>query len=296
MGRRVVLALMLAGCNAKLSDAPGDGSTVDTHFNVQIDAASDGPIMLGMWGTPTPVQGASEAAINEDDVSLASTLTELYFASPSPLANSAKDLFLMTRQTPQDQWGPKQALTQFNTTTTEESPRLSPDDLTLYFGRNGEIYSATRSAIGMPWSAATPLAGVNTASYEKWLAVCNNGYFMISRANGANGQDLYQGQLGVSAGTLVSELSSTSSEISTFLSNDCLDVYFASNRAASGNTELYTAHRVSVLATWPAPTVVTNFGMATDNEDPWMSPNQRTFVFATVRGASTTKDLYISTR
>jgi hypothetical protein len=151
-----------------------------------------------------------------------------------------------------------------------------------------------RNAVDLPWSTPTIVSSVSTANYEKWLAVCNGNYFMVSRANGANGQDLYQGQLGVDGGTLVTELSSTTSEISTFLSNDCKTAYFASSR--NGKTQMFTSTRQSIGGTWTTPTVVTDFGDASDNEDAWMSADQRTFAFATIRGASTTKDLYISTR
>ncbi|MDB4953387.1 MAG: OmpA family protein [Myxococcales bacterium] len=291
MARRIVLALLLAGCNAKLADGPVDGGALDATQQHMIDGGADARV-LGMWSTPTPINGASDAVLNEDDVTLSSTQTELYFG----IANATKDLYMMTRATPQAAWGPKQALP-FNTTTAaEESPRLSPDDLTLYFGRGGDIYSATRTAVGMPWGAATLVPVISTANYEKWLAVCSGGYFMVSRANGANGQDLYQGQLGAGAGTLVTELNSTASEISTFLSNDCLTVYFASNRTAAASTQLYTATRTSVASPWSTPVMVTEFGMSADNEDPWMSADQTTFVFASVRPAGGTKDLFISTR
>ena len=291
MSTRIVMALMLAGCHATLADAPGDGG-VDARANPQLDAhpGTDGPVAR-VWGAATPILGASDPALDEDDATLSSTQTELYFA----IANATKDLYVMKRATPQDPWGPKTALP-FNTTTAaEETPRLSPDDLTLYFGRAGDIYVATRPSVAQPWSAATSLASVNTTNYEKWLAVCNGNYFMISRLNGANGQDLYQGQLGNGAGTLVTQLSSASSEISTFLSSDCLTVYFASNREA-GNNQIFTATRTSITAPWSTPVIVNDFGPATDNEDPWLSPASDTFVFASVRALATTKDLYISTR
>jgi hypothetical protein len=297
MGSRIVLALLLAcGCKATLENGNVDGST---NPDGRYDGApgGDGPtdaIILGAWGTPAPVLGASDAVLQEDDVSLNSTQTELYFAIPNPNPNGNKDLYLMTRATPQDAWGAKQPLTLFNTIAQEESPRLAPNDLTLYFGRGGDIYTSTRTAVGQPWSTPAILPGISTAVYEKWLAVCNNGYFMVSRANGANGQDLYQGQIGVDNGTLITELSSTSSEISSFLTTDCLTTYFASNR--SGTTQLYTATRASVTTAWSAPQMVNSLGTSTDNEDPWMSVDQRTFVFATVRAPGTTKDLYISTR
>jgi hypothetical protein len=297
MGGRLVLTLMLAcGCKTTLENATVDasgGGDARRDGGQQLDAPADA-IVLGAWGIPTPVSGASDAVLQEDDVTLNSAMTELYFSIPNPNPGGNKDLYLMTRATPQAPWSTPQPLALFNTTASEESPRLSPNDLTIYFGRGGDIYTATRTSVGSAWSTPTMVPGISTAlNYEKWLAVCNNGYFMVSRANGVNGQDLYQGQIGVDNGSLITELSSTSNEISSFLSNDCLTAYFASNR--SGTTQLYTATRTSVTSPWSTPTMFTALGTSTDNEDPWVAPDNRTFVFATVRG-NATKDLYISTR
>src|SRR5439155_13185554 len=130
MGRAPFLALLLAcGCNARLGgdtlDAHGspDSSHRDGHV---IDSPPDSS--LGPWGAPQLVPGASDPAVAEDDVTLSSTLTELYFRKP--VAGQSSDLFWMTRATPQSPWGAPQPLTQLNTIAAEESPRLSPDDLT----------------------------------------------------------------------------------------------------------------------------------------------------------------------
>ena len=130
---------------------------------------------------------------------------------------------------------------------------------------------------------------------EKWLAVCSSGYFMVTRANGTQ-LDLYDGVLGQTTGDPVTTLNSTGNESSTYLSPDCLTVLFASTR--SGTMQMYAAQRASITDAWPAPIMITAFGMSTDNEDAYMSPDQRLFVFASVRDGSAAGDkaLYISTR
>ena len=123
---------------------------------------------------------------------------------------------------------------------------------------------------------------------------------MVSRAvpvgNGTTQQDLFDGTLG-EAGAPVQSLNSAGSEISTFLSPDCLTVYFASNRV-NNQTQIYMSQRNTIADPWPAPMPVGDFGTATDNEDPYLSPDKRTFVFASVRdgAAANDKDLYFSTR
>jgi hypothetical protein len=262
-----------------------DASAVDAP-PPPLDAAPDAMIPLGPWSTPAAVPGAG----NADDPTLSSSALELYFGSGNP-----KQLYVMTRPSPAGAWGtPTKLDATFNDPrVAQESPRLSPDDRTIYFGRNGDIYTATRPAVGGAWSTPVTVAGVDTGNYEKWLAVCDASHYMVSRANGANGQDLFEGVLG-DAGTAVTALNSGASEISTYLSPDCKTMFFASNR--SGQTQLYTSTRATITDPWAAPTLVDTFGAATDNEDGWMSPDTRTFVFASVRGGSANKDIYISTR
>ena len=303
MGCRIVLGgMLLIACNAQLHQS---GRTVDATPGNGSDGATDAPSSmtdadqpLGMWSAPQAVPGASTTTASEDDCTLSSTGTELYFAVPDAgITGNPKQLWIMTRATRNDPWGqPTKLDATFNTAVQQESPRLSPDDLTIYFGRAGDIYTATRGTVGGTWSMPQPVDGlVNTANYEKWLAVCAGGRFVVSRANGATGQDLYEGVLGVDGGTLADPLNSAASEISTWLSADCRTIYFASNRN-NNQTQLFKSQRAAVGAPWDPPAQDDSFGTATDNEDPWLSPDQRLFVFSTVRGGATTKDLYFSTR
>jgi hypothetical protein len=71
-------------------------------------------------------------------------------------------------------------------------------------------------------------------------------------------------------------------------------VYFASNR--NTNTDLYTAHRATVDTAWSAPAMVAPFDTADNEEDPWVSPDMRMFVFARSAAGTSQKDLYFSTR
>ena len=301
MERRLLLGgMLLISCNATLH--PGNNATADAPPGSKDGSGSDGSSVDGAppgnWTTPSKIPGASTAGTAEDDCTLNSTGTELYWAVPDPgIAGAPKQLWVMTRLTKNDQWGNAQKVPGINNTQGNESPRLSPDDNTLYWGRNGEIFSATRSGTG--WTAPAPYTAVNGNGYVKWMAVCDGGYFMVSRGvpvgNGTTQQDLFDGKLG-EVGAPVQSLNSAASEISTFLSPDCLTVYFASNR--SNTTQIYTSQRNTTSDPWPAPTMVTDFGTANDNEDAYLSPDKRTFVFASVRdgSAANDKDLYFSTR
>jgi hypothetical protein len=291
MGRCLAFsAVVLCACNAQLhlgngadTDLPDAAAVADAPAVTMPDA----PAMLGPWGTPQLVPGASSTTIDEDDGTPNQALTELYFSAVN--GNTNKDLFWMTRATAQDAWGPKQLLAQSN--GNDESPRLSYDELTLYYGRNGDIYQMTRATTTSPWGAPSIVPAVNVAGnnvYEKWLATCDDNYYMEVRDS-----DLYEGTLG-SAPTKVTSLSTTGSEISTWLAKDCKTVMFA-RTPTNGQEDIYISTRTSVTDPWPAATLLTDFNTATSNEeDAWMSSDQHTFIFASNAGG--TKDVYSSTR
>lgn len=284
--------LLLGACKAELADALTDGGAqpTDGDTNPTGDGSDDAQIPLGPWGTPQKIPGG-DSGLSEDDVFLSSSRLELYFKRSD---GDGANLYVMTRATPTSPWGAPAALTTLNTDGDEESPRLTQDGLTIYFGRDGDIFTSTRTAVDQPWGAASPATVFNTGAYEKWAVVCSSGYAMVSRAVSNRGQDLYEGDITTGANNAVGQLNSTDNEQGTFLTNDCLRVYFQSDRS-NDQFDIYMASRVTMTAAWSNPTVLTDFNTAlSDEEDPGISADQRTFVFAS--NASGNKDLYISTR
>ncbi|HWU88952.1 MAG TPA: hypothetical protein VN253_16915 [Kofleriaceae bacterium] len=283
-----------AACKAQIGPDPGGGPDSSTPGldARSVDAAIDA-VQLGSWGRPQPVAGASTGAI-EDDGSLSSTTNELVFAVVDPAANNAKDLWYMSRTSPAAPWSAPTKLP-FNSTASDETPRFSPDDLTLYFasGRAGglgglDIYRVTRTAVGGAWGTPQLVPGVNTTLTEKWFVPCATGNTYLTIYN----NDIAEGTLG-SPPTVVAALSSASTETGTFLSPDCLTVYFASNR--NGANQLFVSTRTAVGAPWAVPSLVTDFqGLGGAQEDPWLSSDLRTFALVSDIGG--TKDVYISTR
>lgn len=293
MGRSWGTATLLAfcACKAVLEDGPIDGSVRgDSLMQVIADAPAADSDMLGAWSTPTKVTGASSAA-DEDDPTLSSNELELYFKRVDA---TNTNLYVMTRASTTSAWGAPTALGALNTGNDEDSPRLSSDDLELYFGRSGDIYVSTRTAIGQPWGAPTAVGVLNTAANEKWAAVCSNGYTIVSRSTANNGQDLFEGTITAGATTPVSAVNSAGAEQGTFLSDDCLTLLFQSNRTNT-QFDIYVSTRIAVNSQFATPALLTIFNTATFNEeDPWVSKSQKTFAFAS--NASGNKDIYISTR
>lgn len=300
MGRCLLVATVMAsGCNAALEDPPN--AVVDAPPGMGGDAGVDGAgpdaFMLGPWGTPAKVTGASTAA-NEDDGTLANGGLEMVFAVADPADGNNKDLYVMTRATLTSPWGTPAKLPFSATGSSEETPRFSPNNKTLYFASNRagglgllDIYRVTRQTPGGAWSAPALVPGVNTAANEKWFMPCGmtNDYLVIQ------GGDLASGTVGGAGPTVVAELSAAApaNETGSFLTGDCLTTYFASTR--SGTAKIYTSHRTSTTTAWQSPTPVDDFAaVGGDQEDPWLSDDGHLFVF--VSNASGSKDVYISVR
>ncbi len=297
MGRHLlVLVLLGSACKAELMDP--NNTNPDALFNPNADSGVDPPadaVAFGPWTTPMMVPGASGAG-DQDDGTVSSSGLELVFALANAADANRKDLYIATRGSTAVPFGTPNKLGFSALGTSEETPRFSTDDKTLYFAsdRAGgpgllDIYRTTRATIGGAWGTPVLVAGPNTALVEKWFMPCavNTDYLVIA------GSEIATGTSGGAAPTVVAELSSPAAETGAFLSSDCLTTYFASAR--SGAFLIYTAHRTSLAAAWQPPTVVTDFaGIGGAQEDPWMSSDGRTFVF--VSNISGTKDVYITTR
>jgi hypothetical protein len=292
------LLATLAACDARISAAPGD---LGAGNDAGSDPPADGSVAFGPWSPPAVIAQAASATKIEDDGTLSANALELIFAIDSG-GPTGKDLFYTSRPSPAAPWADAIKLAFNSPPQSDETPRLSADDKTLFFasgrGSNGlDIYSTTRSAPNLQdWSTPKSL-GVKTAQAKKWYMPCGTHYVVV-QSTAAGDTDLFEGVIGGGTPTAISELNSTQNDTGTFLSADCLTIYFASNRPTSTNrTRLYTSTRAAVGGKWSLPTIIDYplTGTGTDNqEDPWMSSDGRTFVF--VSDAAGTKDLYITTR
>lgn len=297
--------VLLTACKAQVAGAPGgddDGAPTDaTEMPISNDAGTpvDGRPALGKWG-PAQKVGVASGAANEDDVTLSSDTLELFFAVEGA---NGKDLYYAKRATASEPWTSAAPVSFNSTMFSDETPRLSADDRTLYFasgrGNNGvlDIYKTTRSARGMTdWSTPAMIMSVSTvAAVEKWFMPCGTDHYVMVRSVGTGDSDLVEGTLGGPAPAPITKLNSIGNETGTFISPDCLTIYFASTKVTP--TKMFRSHRATMADPWDDPVAVDDFpltGGDGNQEDPWMSPDSRTFAF--VSNASGSKDVYLSTR
>jgi hypothetical protein len=292
------VVLFLAGCGARIN-AAGDAPSSDdaaSAADATTDAADSVDAQpLGPWSTPAKIGRAATTAA-EDDVTLSSDALELIFAIAGTVG---KDLFYTSRPSKTEPWAPVAKLPCDTDNASEETPRFSADDRALYFASDRadtatlDIYIVRRPERGSSlWGTPVRLDAVSTDKLvEKWFMPCSNDCYVMAQTAGTVGTDLVEGTLGGGPPTTIAELSSTENDTGPFLTQDCLTIYFASNR--SGSPRIYTSHRTTVTEPWPAPTPVLDFpiaGTSDGEEDPWLSPDGRTFAFAR------DKDIYVSTR
>lgn len=150
------------------------------------------------------------------------------------------------------------ALTGFNTMATEGVPRLTTDELELYFsgnlvgGPDGNIYKAQRSTTSEPFGAPIALTQVNTAANEFDPSVSNDGlmlFFGSERVSG-EGRHLYVstrtsrvGDFGAPSEVAnVNSATVTGSDGHPFVTTDGQELWFSSTRSGGlGAEDIYRA-------------------------------------------------------
>lgn len=298
MRSAALAALLSAACGATITGDPPTNSNVDasTEDGALINEP-DGPpadaYMLGPWGTPQPMTAINSGAA-EDDATMTWGGTEIVFARDD---GAQKHLYFSSLVGGVWQ-APVKAPFSANADERDETPRYGADDLTLYFASsrnnaiaNSDVYVVTRTAVGQPWSAPAKLAALSTGTTDKWVSPCPTEFLMI-RTTAGNGQSEIYGGSGLANPAKIVELDSNAGETGTFLTQDCLTMYFASTR--DGDNDLWMSHRTATTVPWQAPTKFTTFGTAFAEQDPWISNDGRTFLFASsVTGAG---DIYMVTR
>ena len=297
------LLILLCACKAEIGGPAAndpDASIDDGDIDAPVDAVGT----FGPWVAPMKVPGASSAGANEDDATLSNSKLEMVFSLADPNIDAGrKHLYYVSRTSVTSMTWSQPVRLAFNLDgTSDETPRFSADDKTIYFASNRpngngglDIWQVTRPTVGVPtgWNTPSLVPSLNSTVTDKWCMPCSTGrYLMISSRTPSTSEDIYEGNAGAQPARN-DELSSTAGETGAFISADCKTAYFASTR--SGTNKIYKATRAMATGPWMSPTVVDDFAsVGGAQEDPWISDDQKTFVFSVSINGN--KDVYITTR
>ena len=202
---------------------------------------------------------------------------EMYFDSTRPGGLGWEDLYVTTRQTVDDPWGPPVNLTTVNSPYREVYPSVSPDGLTLYFsdyfygpdrpgGQGGhDLWMSTRASRSGPWTTPVNVgAPPNSSGNEVSPTVSGDGLTLIfasSRGGGSGYYDLWmstrpttQQDWGPSV-NLGPVVNSSSGEWECCLSCDGLALFFMSADRAGGlgANDAWVTVRRSINDPWEPP-------------------------------------------
>ncbi len=202
-----------------------------------------------------------------------------------------------------------------NAPSDEGSPRLSPDERTLYFwsdralpsvASGTHLFSATRATSDAAFGASALLIPPVTGRWDASPTVSANGLelvFQASPADGASG-DLYLATRALAtapfeAPILLTSASTSAPEASPFLRPDGGALYFSSGRPSSaGGQDLYRAPGTGAGSFGP-PSAIAELNTRSDEYSPTLSSDELTIFWASDRadlGAHGSFDIYVAHR
>jgi hypothetical protein len=169
----------------------------------------------------------------------------------------------------------------------------------VYFGVNGQIYSATRSTSMSPFGSGTwtmLTTGAGSVQYNVSVTADEQLLFFDS-ATGSTGQ-IYVSQFAATMwGTPqpFNQASTAAGEGSPVVRADGLALYFTSNRTGGvGGLDIWVARRTSRSAPFGSPTNLTELNTSGNEAPAWVSSDDCTIYFA--RGNTGSRQLYVATR
>lgn len=222
-GLTMYLSLSVSGSNEQIAVAtrPDRGNTFG---NVSLLPS---PVNTSIDGTPE---------LSADGLSL-------YFFSQRAGGTGNRDLYVATRSSTAVQFGTVRQLSSVNSRQRDDRPRVSPDELTLYFcsqraSSADDLWRATRSARSDAFGAPTVVSELNSSGNDAGASLTPDGklvLFASDRSGGVGGMDIYRATRENTANPfsppeLVAELSSSADDFDVQLSADGQEVFFASNR------------------------------------------------------------------
>ncbi len=201
-------------------------------------------------------------------------------ASPEAGADALEPATCMMRWATNPVFGAPVALASLNTSADEDHPFLSPDELTIYFTRGTDVYSATRSNPTAAFGLAVTESSLNSGETEGKVFVsadATRAFFASNRPGGAGGFDLWRAARPGTSGTFsvdqmyVAGVNDPGTQVDPHLSTDLLRLYYVAEisgalRISVGSRNTITQSFGSALPLVAASAEVVNGPTLTQNE------------------------------
>jgi len=224
-----------------------------------------------------------------DDPTFTADRLQFYFNDAG-----GQDILRRTRATVGSAWSPATLVVELNSTSSETTPEVSSDGLTITLGstRSGalggyDIMVATRASRSDTWSTPTFDVLLNSPYNDNAATFSADQTIAVFRTGRNGTDDLWFGtrpssKTGAWTVAALGLLSSGTGDNAPQLAPDGLTLYFASDR--SGDYDLYESHRSSTTELFRTATPMMSVNTTTNENDPWVSPDGRHLYF--MRGAT----------
>jgi Tol biopolymer transport system component len=236
---------------------------------------------LDEWGEPVNVGATVNWAGSDWAPGMSADGLQLYFTSDRPGGSGGEDIWVTTRATTEDDWGPPENLgPMVNSSDADVGARMPVDGLSLFFTSNRpggsgnlDIWVTTRARKDQPWGQPENLGSpVNSSADDCAGSISADGlqlYFSewaVIRPGGYGGHDIWvatrptkDAPWGQPA-NLGPSVNTAAGEVGPFISPDGSTLYFSSDR--SGGYGRWDIWQVKIL-----PVVDFNADGSIDTDD-----------------------------
>lgn len=274
--------------------ASAGGATSNDAGSNDASSNEDASISGPPFTTPVAIDAISGADTKDDDPSLTSDLTLIYFDSTRDGGQGKEDIWSASRGAAGDTWGSVTAVTELNTADRETGIALDADGLEIWFSSNRsesqgglDVFHATRATRTDTWSAAERVAELSTDGDDLVSAVAdqNRTLVLARRDSDSDDYDLYLATRASSAdpwnaAAPITELNTSSAESDGFLAEADTDLLFTRSE------NIWIATRSTLTSAFGKPVRVDALNSSKDDRDVWATDDLSYVVFSSDRSGS----------
>jgi hypothetical protein len=279
----LAIAALACGCNAIFGLDPTSLGDDELDGGTSVDgAAADARTS---WDTPVPLEVAATTAVREDDPAMGPGGLELYWSVS--LGGDQKDIHRSTRLDTDEPFVASQTVIELSSVGSDATVRISADGMTLYMASDisgaqaGDLEILTAQRTGPSWTGLGELGPPYSSPGSDHAATPCGGGSRIVVASTREGldHDIFE----ISKDGVTHAVATGADEISPFITEDCLTLYFAADLGEGNGRDIYVTTRDEVGAEFGPPQRVEELSSRANEEDPFISADGSTFLFATDR-------------